>query len=196
MILPILPLLLLLALSACGSDERPPEIKTRQTTLCGREMGRPLYQAEISLNWKKIEPGSHQNLSDTTLPICSFEKGNILITVHNFPISSLEQRIPPLAQITRWKEQQFHTHNGDVTPSAHGGFGGFRLEAYDPYGKGMIAYAMQMTPSLFRAIQDPQIKADYTIKAVGPSSEIEAERNAIDAFANSFELINPIPSPL
>lgn len=187
-------LIFLLLFTSCGSPERPQEIRAHQQTLCGRD-GVPIYQAEVPLSWKKIDPKAHQNLSDTTVPICSFETGNILITVHNFPYTSLEQRVPPLAQIARWKEQ-FYVHNGDVNPASHGGFGGFRLEANDPYGKGIIAYAMQMTPSLFRTVDNPQIKADYTIKAVGPTHEIEAERDAIDAFANSFELIQPIPSPL
>lgn len=190
----ILPILLLL-FSSCGSPEPPSIIKAHLTTLCGRASETPIYQAEVPLSWKKISPESHQNLSDTTLPICSFETGNILITVHNFPYTSLEQRIPPEAQITRWKEQ-FHIHDGDVKSFAHGGFGGFRLEAYDPYGKGMIAYAMQMTTSLFRVAEYSDIKADYTIKAVGPAQEIEAERSSIDAFAISFELIQPLPSPL
>lgn len=190
----ILLILLLFALSSCSSPEPPPEIRMHQLMLCGRDEV-PIYQAEAPLSWKKIDPKAHQNLSDTTVPICSFEVGNILITVHNFPYTSLDQRVPPIAQIARWKEQ-FYVHNGDVTPIAHGGFGGFRLEAHDPYGKGIIAYAMQMTPSLFHIVDNPQIKADYTIKAVGPKSEMEEERNGIDAFANSFELIEPIPSPL
>lgn len=214
----ILPLLLLLAFSSCEQPEKRPAKTTetpatpvipetpvtpatsktktlRPITLCGREGEQPIYQAEIPLSWKKIDPKSHQNLTDTTLPICSFEAGNILITVHNFPYSTLEQRIPPSAQIARWKEQ-FQIHDGDVTPSAHGGFGGYRLEAQDPNGKGMIAYAMQMTPILFRILSNPQIKADYTIKAVGPIAEIESEKDAIDAFALSFELKEPIDSPL
>lgn len=188
-------LVLFLFFTACSSPERPAEIRMRHFTLCGRDSGPSIYQAEVPISWEKIAPLSHQNLSDTTIPICSFATGNILITVHNFPYSSLEQRIPPSAQIQRWIAQ-FQDQDADVTSSAHGGFGGFRLEAYDPQGKGVIAYAMQMTPSLFRAVVNPQIKADYTIKAVGPSEEITREKRAIDAFAGSFELINPIASPL
>jgi hypothetical protein len=187
-------LLLLLVFFSCESPKPPVVIKTHQMTICGRDAGPPIYQAEVPLSWKRIDPHSRQNLSDTTLPICSFVVGNVLITFHNFPYSSLEQRIPPSLQIERWKAQ-FQVHNGDVSPVAHGGFGGFRLEVQDPFGKAMIGYAMQMTPLLFRVLSNPQIKADYTIKAVGPISEIEAEKYAIDAFANSFELKDPIPSP-
>jgi hypothetical protein len=189
-------ILILLAFSSCGNHERTNKDQASHLiTLCGRDGGAPIYQAGIPPSWKRINPKSHQILTDTTLPICSFEAGNILITVHNFPYTSLEQRVPPLAQIERWKGQ-FGLQDGDVTPVAHGGFGGFRLEGYDPYGTGLIAYAMQMTPILFRSISNPQIKADYTLKAVGPSSEIEAEKGLIDAFAKSFELIEPISSPL
>lgn len=175
---------LLLILAACDTPDRP--IETEKISIKGRDLGLPIYQANIPLSWKRIDPESHQDLSDTTLPICSFESGDVLITIHNFP----SQRVAPSAQIKRWKRQLQNT-DVHVTPYAHGGFGGLKVE-----GEGMIAYAMQMTPVLFREVSNPQIKGDYTIKAIGPQNALENQKHEIDAFADSFELIDSIPSPL
>lgn len=103
-----------------------------------------------------------------------------LLTLHTFPYATLEQRIPPEAQIERWKRQ---TGECDTSFFANGGFGGIRLESED-----MIAYAMQLSPLLFRNCST-ELKADYTLKFMG---SVEKHRKDIDAFAESFEWIQPI----
>ncbi len=154
---------------------------TRRETFSGRYSEIALYHAEVPPHWERVE--TEGDRTDTKLPICSYKIGEDLLTLHNFPYSSIEQRISPEAQVERWK-RQVPGEIYDVMPFSNSGFGGFRLET-----KGMIAYAMQLTPLIFRSITGPDQKADYTIKFMG---DIEKNRQDVDAFAESFEWITPI----
>lgn len=159
-------------------------------TFAGRYIDQPIYQAEVPPHWERVD--TKGDLTDSKTPICSYKIGSGILTLHNFPYSSLEQRIPPEAQIRRW-ENQIPDGIYDVTPFANGGFGGFRLEASNDE-KGMIAYSMQLTPLIFRAFSEntPDLKADYTIKFTGSLDSINQSRDEIDAFVQSFEFIVPI----
>ena len=163
---------------------------TRKETFSGRHKEAHIYHAEVPLHWERIDTVA--DLTDTKTPICSYKIGDDILTLHNFPGTQLEQRIPPEAQIKRWQDQ-IPKGIYDITPLSNGGFGGFRLEAANEE-KGMIAYAMQLTPVIFRSFpeSEPDLKADYTIKFTGNLDSIEQTRADIDAFALSFELIAPI----
>lgn len=164
-------LIIFLTLCACNDTSPPP--LTKKDTYQGR------YHAEVPFHWKRINPS--EDLSDSRIPICSYEMEEGLLTIHMFPYTSIEQRIPPEAQIERWKRQ---TGECGVTPFSYGGFGGFRLESAD-----MIAYAMQLSPPLFRCCSTSDMKADYTLKFVGA---VDKNREEINAFAESFEWIQPL----
>lgn len=176
-------------LSLVGCHE-PEHFQTRKENFSGRHKDAHIYHAEVPLHWERID--TLAELTDTKIPICSYKIGDDILTLHNFPYAQLEQRIPPEAQIKRWQDQ-IPKGIYDITPLSNGGFGGFRLEAANE-NKGMIAYAMQLTPVIFRSFSENEtdLKADYTIKFTGNLDSIELNRKDVDAFALSFEFIAPI----
>ncbi len=144
-------------------------------------------------------------------PYVLFFIGDIKITIHNFPADSSEKRIPPSAQVERWK-RQFAVLNpleSFSTPQAYAGYFGLQFE-----GTGVIseiptttlAWAMQMDPRHYSNLTAKQqyhpkekgylqqMAADYTIKAMGPPESMAEHRDAIVNFAHSFELIQEIPA--
>jgi drug/metabolite transporter (DMT)-like permease len=164
---------------------------------------RPLYQSLLPEGWSKEDPLPDSGLADTMKPIATMQVEDITITVHNFPSSSLEQRIPPQAQITRW-EKQFTTLDEDtiaIQSVGHSGFLGLQFEA-SGIVKGQevatLAWIFQLAPEHYYALDathpnDMQRKADWTIKAVGSKESIEKHKQSILLFAHSFELIDEIP---
>lgn len=165
--------------------------------IAGREH-RPLYRAQVPSEWKRIDPSPLVSLADTTLSLCEFliedPQGTVRIAIHNFPTHHLEQRIPPQAQIARWRQQNALASGTScrVLPVSHGGFTGLSLQ-----GPGILAYAMQLAVPHFRILQQHQMFqccADYTIKATGPQELLIAHQDEIERFARSFELIEEIPS--
>lgn len=157
------------------------------TYINGRVENKPIYQVEVPIDWEPLP--LEGDITDTRNPIASYKIGNIRLTFHNFPTSKIEERIPPMAQITRWQNQGFN-EKVEITKTAHGGFGGYKIE-----GLGLLGYAMQLTSTLYPFASQDQA-ADYTIKAVGPPMEILEKQNQIENFALSLELIEPLPSPL
>lgn len=160
--------------------------------LLGRLSKNPIYQVQVPLDWEKNIPEIPSK--DTKDPIATFYVDQVTISIHNFPTQKIEDRIYPEAQIERWKDQK-KWEVLDTSPYTNGGFGGFFLEAYTKDGQGCFAYALQLTPSLFRAISENEIdkKADYTIKVTGPSKTLQDLKTKIEQFADSFEWIEPIP---
>ena len=132
----------------------------------------------------------------------------IRITVHNFPADSLEKRIPPLAQVTRWKRQLgvIDSKSESTKPQSFAGYYGLLLEAtglIDKERVTMMGWALQLAPEHFRALQKAtslgieqrhrQMRGDITIKAVGPEDFMKKNRQDIFNFAHSFQLIDDIP---
>ncbi len=159
---------------------------------------RPVYRAKVPCGWKRIETDG--SLMDTKIPNIAFEiEEGLKVTVHTFPSASLETRIPPFAQVERWKRQL----SGDVKTLskqiAHGGFAGIALEAPT-----LLAWSMQLDTEHYQTLaflansdaekeHYKQMSADYTIKATGPEELIEKHKEELFLFANSFELIQEIP---
>ncbi|CAF23815.1 hypothetical protein [Candidatus Protochlamydia amoebophila] len=170
-----------------------------------------LYRALIPQSWIRQDPSLKDSLIDTTLSICEFyaKEGNdqARITIHTFPINERQLRIPPLAQIERWKKQfeDLDLLSVNVTTQSHGGFIGLCLEAEGTYQgqlQKMLAWSMHLSPEYDRQLNNRKdqlkyrlMRADYTIKIVGPASLINKQRKAFFQFANSFELIEELPSP-
>ena len=177
----------------------------------GREGGEtnsrvPLYHVRVPLNWVRVEPETHESLLDTTKSICEFyvEEGaqRIRIAIHNFPSQTAEERIPPMAQIARWK-RQFETLDltiQSIVPQSFSGYAGYLYE-----GKGtvrgqdttMLGWVLQIGAEHYRMLSRPkfpmEMRSDITIKALGPSTLMVKYRKKIIAFARSFELIEEIP---
>lgn len=180
----------------------------------------PIYRAKVPSNWKRKDPDPSESIVDTTKPLCEFiiDDGNgerVRITVHNFPSESSEERIPPNAQVARWKRQftDLDLTTLSLKPQAYGGFSGVLFEgsgtlADEPVT--MMAWTMQLAQEHYSALsfhlslsRSPeerhslkQMRADYTIKAVGPRTLMIKHHRDIVAFGHSFELIQEIPLSL
>lgn len=200
LIIRILCLLSLFSLQGCQS---PSEDSITEYSVINDRTHRPLYHAIISQDWLKEDPSPQASLEDTMKPICTLQIEDIKITVHNFPSSAIEQRIPPQAQIQRWKKQfsPLDEESVTITPVGHSGFLGAQFEAsglIDGKETATLAWIMQLAPEHYYSIssrfpQDTQRKADWTIKAVGPKESLEKHKQSLLLFAQSFELIDEIP---
>ena len=203
-------LLLLLFLSLFFGCENLPSKKISYTHILDRSHY-PTYRAKIPSEWQRLEPA--EVLSDTTKPLCELliKEGLqvIRLTIHNFPTDALSERIPPVAQITRWKNQfeKLDPISIATVNESFGGFAGLQFEAsgmLNGSATSIIGFSMQIAPEHYRRLQpfqpsdNPehlrQKRADYTIKAVGPSDLIAKHKAAILSFARSFELIEEVPS--
>ncbi|CUI16415.1 conserved hypothetical protein [Candidatus Protochlamydia naegleriophila] len=172
----------------------------------------PLYRALAPISWICHTPSPSDSLLDTTKSVCEFfiQDGTekLRLTIHTFPVNEVQPRIPPLAQITRWKTQfeELDPLTIQVIPQSQGGFVGLLLEAeglYQGQLQKMLGWSMQLAPEYDRQLQNKSDllknrlrRADYTIKIVGPTLLINKHRKALLHFANSFELIDELPTPL
>jgi hypothetical protein len=165
----------------------------------GRASPEPLYRIKVPSGWQQLSPQG--NRLETTTPIAEFSIDNrVRITIHNFPISSVEESIPPTAQISRWKRQfeRLDQTSLQLTPQAFSGYAGLLIEGSGLLqGKptALMGWALQLAPDYFRLPLTPDIYGDVTIKVQGDPSLVQSERKAIMAFARSFELIHPLPLP-
>lgn len=192
-------------------------------TIEGRDLGHPenripIYRATVPSEWVRLDPSRNLSIADTTKPLCTFViNGNddqkITITIHNFSSDKQEERIPPSAQIARWKKQfsDLNLASVIVKPTAHGGFAGLFLQsngALSGHDTTIFGWAMQIAPEYYSSLSVKrqiarssaeenffkQMQSDYTIKAIGPTSLVDKHKKEIVDFANSFELIEEIPT--
>lgn len=205
---------ILLFLTSCSTNSASPS-KAEWQFISGRNeepsVERPqLYRALVPPYWVRRDPPANESIADTTKCNCEFyiqEDGpSIRLTVHTFPCTHSNMRIPPEAQIARWKKQfeelnELATH---VQPNSHGGFSGLFFEAeglYQGCSTKVMGWSMQLASVYDRSLSlgkhslDHYKRADYTIKASGPPALIDKHRSDILAFAHSFELIDELPSP-
>ena len=173
-----------------------------------------IYRALVPSQWIRKDPVEFESLADTTKAICEFyirENGEsgaeIRLTIHTFPILKEEERIPPQAQIARWKRQfeDLDVLSTQILPESHGGFSGLYFEGTGTLKNQpakMLGWSMQLAHLFTRELSlneqplDSYKRADYTIKATGPPDFIHQHRKAIRDFAGSFEFIDELPSPL
>ncbi|MGZ3633589.1 MAG: hypothetical protein ACXWM7_04760 [Parachlamydiaceae bacterium] len=173
----------------------------------------PLYRAKVPSHWTRKNPDLKISILDSTQPNVEFIiaaphlNESIYVTVHTFPTDTIEKRIPPQAQINRWKKQfiDLDPTSVKIVPRARGGFSGLSF-----YGEGIqhekehavLAYSMEIAPTHWAILQpnerasfkQKQMAASYTIKAQGQPEALRSNQNEIFMFANSFELIEEIPS--
>ncbi len=207
---------LMLVLTAACSNQNNKTSLVQWQTICGRDSGNlqraPLYRAKVPITWIRQDPSLLESNEDTTKPICKFkihESSQVItVTIHNFPSDHIQQRIPPLAQIHRWKKQFDSLEPGTiiVTPQAYSGFVGLVLEGTGLLkGKrtSILAWAMQLAPEHYQnlLILSPHEKndavqqklADFSIKAAGPADLMQRHKQSMLTFARSFELIEELP---
>lgn len=188
---------LIFILVGCSSQEQK---KSSWVEMTGRGSPREkIYRARVPKTWKCLHPSADESLLDTRKALCEYwiEDGLIKITIHNFPTDRIEQRIPPEAQINRWLGQLSNLDKvqTNIQPWSVGGFRGLYLSATNEEMM-VLGWAMQLGPEHYRQLDNQQMKADYTIKAIGSPSVVKKHKSEIENFANSFELIEEIPSDL
>lgn len=208
--------LLLLILAGCTANDTETQSRTYTEQIRGRgaEGKRPLlYRVKIPKNWVKREPLPEADLSDTTLSIVDFfiveEDGTIRIALHNFPSRSIEQRIPPAAQVARWQKQITDIDPAAIViqPISFSGYKGLHFEGAgrkEDSSTMVLGWSLQLADVHYRALtpssdqpdtnETRERRADVTIKATGPKKLVERHKEEISAFAQSFELIEEIPS--
>lgn len=187
---------ILLLLLGCSSPS--PKTNAQWQEFSSRE-GILVYRALVPINWIRKEPTG--DLQDTRKAICEFNvldnEEEIRITLHTFPFSEKEQRIPPQAQVARWKGQleDLDPLSFQITPVSHGGFHGLFFEG-ESQGMKMMGWSMALSPFYARRDLNSTLQADYTIKVTGSSEMINKHRKDLICFANSFECIQEFPSSL
>lgn len=211
----ILFLVILWIFNGCSSQESsPPSFQVIALAARNEDISleRPLiYRVKKPLRWIQVEPKNNTSIIDTTLPIAEFfipcEHAQVRVTIHNFPSSQSHDRIPPMAQISRWKKQ---FHNLDptsvsTTPQAFGGYHGFLFEASGTINgleTTIMAWTLQLFSEHYRTLsrtvssslenRHRQMRGDVTIKVMGSSSDVQAHRHEIISFARSFQLMDDI----
>lgn len=199
-------------MAGCSTDHPNSQKNVKLEQIPGRHQeSRLVYQAQVPSDWIRQNPSS-DFLTDTTKPLCEFSiqegEDTIRITIHSFPSLRAEERIPPMAQIMRWKRQlkDIDPTTVEVIPQAYAGFVGFLFMGSGRL-KGELAavmgWSMQISPEHYRVLSKmgavtgdnhfQQMSADYTIKATGPKKLMEKHKQVMVAFARSFELIEEIP---
>lgn len=211
-----LNLLLVLFFFTSCSQSTPPSEPTLWQYIQGRnnessqERSR-VYRAKIPSEWVRQDPPTSESLFDTRKPLVEYfipdNNRSIRITVHNFPSNTLEERIPPLSQVNRWKSQfiSILAESVILSPVAKGGFSGLFFEASGTQAHSettVLGWSMQIAAEHYRALSYAegdlykQMRSDYTLKAVGPTDLMIKHKNPIIEFAHSFELIEEIPTSI
>lgn len=200
---------LIVALAVVAACEKVADQKNTTVLIEGRDRNQseeraPLYRISVPEGWT-IEKFSG-SVADTKLPLIEFHHessgGTVRLTVHNFPYQVVSQRIPPEAQIRRWK-QQFDTLDITIVkPQAFAGFSGQCLwceGVIEENEVAMYAWSMQLADeheqTLSRKHARSQTRSDVTLKATGPAELMINQQDAIVRMVRSFELINPILMP-
>lgn len=202
----------LLILSSCDSASSLADSKPTWQSITGRRVNEGgerdfIYGVKVPNHWIRKESDLQLDLTaDTTLSLCEFyilEGDNeIRITLHNFPQDAEQMKIPPAAQVLRWKNQfdELDLSSSHVISDSFNGFTGLFFE-----GEGILkgnlskvmGWSMQLANEYARhPYLDREKRADYTIKAVGPIELMNRYRPSIIDFAHTFELIEELPSPL
>jgi len=197
----LLPLILIL-LSSCQSEKVASP--SQWHAIVSRDNQTFVYRAYVPTDWTRQDPDPQTSLEDTKIPVCEFfiTQGDerIRLTIHLFPYTSYDSRVPPKAQIARWKKQfeTFDALSSATTPCSHGGFYGLCFEGTGEQNSQptkVLGWSMQLAQLYDQSLEfqgDALKRADYTIKAVGPPSFMTQKQAQITAFAESFELIDEL----
>lgn len=189
-------------------QDAPPQLPPYKAILSrgdGSSSGRtPLYQISLPSGWEEIQ--EKQSISDTTVPIfkCFYEEDGcrIQLTIHNFPLQVGAFKIPPEAQVERWKNQFAQLSFSHASPQSFAGFIGLQLYAEGVIAQeetAVLAWAMKIAPenerslSFFSEKYPAEMGCDVTIKATGPKKIIEEHAQEIASIARSFELLPAFP---
>lgn len=199
-------LFLLTVSPSCSKEDFQPNSLT-SIEFAGRHLRQlPIYRVKVPKTWQCRLPSPDESIADTTKPLCEFfiregEQQEIRITIHQFPTEKIDDRTPPQAQISRWKQQfdQLDQNALFIIPQSFSGFVGLLFEA-SGIMKGkettVMGWSMQIAGEHYHRMSDhvlKEMRADVTIKVVGPKTLVSKYRPQLVAFGRSFELIQEIP---
>ncbi|HRD55753.1 MAG TPA: hypothetical protein PLC42_05080 [Parachlamydiaceae bacterium] len=193
-------ILVLLFFTSCETQN--PYQNNMSYEISGRDQEHtPLYRIKAPKEWLVKKPNVTEDLQDTTKPLIEFiiQEGSqkAHITIHNFPSDSIETRIPPVAQIMRWKKQFDSLNPASIheKPQNFSGFTGVFFEGSGLMNKEettLLSWSMQVGSMHYGALENKERRASFTIKAVGAPFLMKKNKKEIIAFAKSFELIDDI----
>ncbi len=112
--LPPLSFLCLILLIGCNPNSPSSRPLSAWQLIPARDEGESthrlmIYRALAPSSWIRQDPQPDESIADTTKSVCEFyirEEGqSIRLTIHTFPLIQPHSRIPPQAQIARWKRQ-------------------------------------------------------------------------------------------
>lgn len=188
-------ILLAVVFCGCGGSDIP---QVTEYHLIAARDERVIYRVRVPEGWEYRLPEGAMYLTDTKLPLGEvfIREGDqeIRITIHNFPSREIEDRVPPMAQISRWRRQIDDLESENVTPQSFSGYVGFLFEGRGTE-KSVMGWTLRIGNEHYYRLKTPNLRGDVTIKATGPNAMIEKHRKDIIAFARTFELIEEIPSP-
>ena len=209
--------LFLTTFAGAGCSQQDSTRQLHIVELAARDEGIPaekpiIYRMKVPSHWTQQQPSFDESITDTKKAIAEFfieEKDEkIRIAIHNFPSDSMDSRIPPMVQVSRWKKQFSSMVPSSVStkPHAFGGYYGFLFEATgEMHGIAttVLGWALQLAPEHYRSLSHPvpatlanrhrQMRGDVTIKAVGPEQLMDKYREEIISSARTFQLIDDIP---
>ncbi|HEV8052878.1 MAG TPA: hypothetical protein VGP47_10320 [Parachlamydiaceae bacterium] len=223
---------LTLSILLCSCTENPTIPSIPMQEIKGRDYDGHrfnVYRVRAPNYWIRKDSFPEESLTDTKKSICEFliPQGNesIRISIHNFPSESIDQRIPPGAQVARWQRQFeiIYPEESSTSPQAFSGYSGLKFkgvgrlkpEAKDHKAKDqdqdpknqditVIGWTLQLGKDHYRTLSHlpkpsennlfREMRADVTIKVVGPKDLMQEHEEEIIAFARSFELIEEIPT--
>lgn len=211
-------MIFLCCFSSCAQEEPPVSLVQKRIEISARDDGSmkehsPLiYRFKVNPEWKLSLPDRRESIADTTKALAEIfildGSQKIRIAIHNFPSDQMNERIPPLAQIARWKKQfqALMPQHVTITPQAFGGYQGYLMEAtglMHDTSTTVMGWSLQLPPEHYQSLNKAisrseqikfrQMRGDVTIKAVGPKDLMHKHREEIVAFARSFQLIDDIP---
>ena len=214
---------LALLLNSCSENPTLPSIPMQE--IKGRDYDGQrfdVYRIRAPTDWIRRDTFPEESLLDTKKSICEFliPHGNesIRITIHNFPSESIDQRIPPAAQVARWQRQFeiMYPEESGITPQAFSGYTGLKFKGVGrlkpeinnapstQQDTTVVGWSLQIGKDHYRTLSHPpkpsennlyrEMRADVTIKAQGSKELMQEHEEDIITFARSFELIEEIPS--
>ncbi|GAB4227419.1 MAG: hypothetical protein Tsb0021_04300 [Chlamydiales bacterium] len=201
-----LKVFLLIALSVFLFACQKEEIAWKKLAIKGRTPHLPaIYTVRFPSYWESLPPGFDEELSDTTLPIHRFIiDEDIIVTIHNFPLEPDSPRIPPMAQLDRWKKQFTVLNESFNSPISQSGLVGHHLKAWgliNDQPTTVFGWAFQLAhehyirSTWYLNSWMNEVRGDVTIKVTGPTKKMEKIQEELSCFAASFEFVDDLPMP-
>lgn len=201
---PLILCLAALSLVGCNNQE---ELHTITEEIGGRFIEDRIYRIEVPQTWSVEKGHPLTDLADTRTPLRAWSiddpDGSIRITFHSFPVEAEKPRVPPRAQVERWKRQLNHPLSCCTEPTSWSGYCGLYFEGSQKE-KTVLGWALQLGREHDYSLSSPsprsletkrkEMRSDITFKVTGPTEAVDRHRDEILEAIGSFELIDDLLS--